>query len=300
MAVDFDGLPVELAEVVRALVYLHAPSILVVLLCRMSLVGFDFKSCLDALEICAGEHQVTRADWERGRRAVPFEIDFDEEVMDLLGDTGFLVCIALSVQLILGGKALAAPECSSWGWMNRHVSGRMIWWPLGRRNQHKVEKANVMVSRVVLLLWIWTARGVLWFLEQPVNSYLEYHPRFQEFCKAMVRLRRPVYRKCVMLGSFGGKTRKAIWLYCLDKCVFELDRYKTPSGTSAIIKSQLVVNFVDKAGKRRVTGVAAKLKASQAYPRGFGQAFAEVYDANKKAILKKVVYIYISSNLTGW
>ena len=35
-----------------------------------------------------------------------------------------------------------------------------------------------MVARVVATLWIHTARGTFWVLEQPANSLLQHHPRW--------------------------------------------------------------------------------------------------------------------------
>ncbi len=40
----------------------------------------------------------------------------------------------------------------------------------------------------------------------------------------------------------------------------------------------LVTNYIDANGVRRVSGDMKKLKTSQAYPRGFGEAVAKVYE----------------------
>ena len=38
-----------------------------------------------------------------------------------------------------------------------------------------------MVSRLILLLWICSARGLAWCVEQPASSVMECHARFQAF-----------------------------------------------------------------------------------------------------------------------
>ena len=57
---------------------------------------------------------------------------------------------------------------------------------------------NIMVARTVLLLAI-SALGVVWFLEQPLSSLLEFHPRFQWL---MTKFR--VFKCFVWIGSYPG------------------------------------------------------------------------------------------------
>ena len=49
----------------------------------------------------------------------------------------------------------------------------------------RVREANTMVARCVMLCLLLSARGVCWVLEQPVNSMLQYHPRFQQLLSSV-------------------------------------------------------------------------------------------------------------------
>ena len=45
-----------------------------------------------------------------------------------------------------------------------------------------------MVARVVATLWIHTARGTFWVLEQPANSLLQHHPRWSSLSPLLLLL----------------------------------------------------------------------------------------------------------------
>ena len=69
---------------------------------------------------------------------------------------------------------------SSWVWMCRNSTGRTNYKVLGHTSCEAVRKGNIMVSRIVLLYLLASARGCLVFLEQPVSSMVYLHARFQE------------------------------------------------------------------------------------------------------------------------
>ena len=79
-----------------------------------------------------------------------------------------------------------------------------------------------MVVRMMLLLMLYEAKSMMWILEQPVNSVMQFHPRFQEFlawCPFVVR-------KSCQQGFFGGASSKPTWLYCNSLAIDTIDLFR--------------------------------------------------------------------------
>lgn len=130
-----------------------------------------------------------------------------------------------------------------------------------------------MAARVVLLALLYSSRGAMWIVEQPQGSLLEYHPRFQWLLGKM-----PVFKVCVRMGEFGAGTEKATWLYSNRQEVARLEDYRLRRWASSMSSGSLVNRFVDDSGTQRCRGNSA-LKASQAYPRAFGEACTNLFAA---------------------
>ena len=73
------------------------------------------------------------------------------------------------------------------------ILGSVASWPV------HVREANVMVSRVVLLLILVGALGKFWMLEQPSGSMMVNHPRFQELLGSQ-----KVYKKLIHMKDWPG------------------------------------------------------------------------------------------------
>ena len=82
-----------------------------------------------------------------------------------------------------------------------------------------------MAARMVLLLYLWTARCIFWLLEQPSGSLFERHPRMQIFLKS-----HKVYKVRVDLGDFGAATQKPVWLYSFYSFIAKLPDYAKMKG----------------------------------------------------------------------
>lgn len=136
--------------------------------------------CYDAVEFFAGDMAYTKAHQERGRAAAAYEIKYGGDAMDMNSATGYALAVALMTSVRPGGAALFAPVCSSWVFMNRGTSMRTFAAPLGAPGSAGVQEANLMVSRVVLLLAIAWVKGLFVIWEQPQNSLMEQHPRMQD------------------------------------------------------------------------------------------------------------------------
>lgn len=53
---------------------------------------------------------------------------------------------------------------------SRHTSGRSIFQPEGNEHYEFVRIGNLLANRVCLLIWVATAYGLRWLLEQPDGS----------------------------------------------------------------------------------------------------------------------------------
>ena len=66
---------------------------------------------------------------------------------------------------------------------SRATSGRGLLFPLGDTSRTFVREGNLLASRLVLMLWVCAAKGLIWVVEQPEGSCFPLHPRWQEFLK---------------------------------------------------------------------------------------------------------------------
>lgn len=68
---------------------------------------------------------------------------------------------------------------------SRYTSGRSIFQPEGNDQYEFVRIGNLLANRVALLIWVATAYGLRWLLEQPEGSALPDLPRFQQLWRAI-------------------------------------------------------------------------------------------------------------------
>jgi hypothetical protein len=115
------------------------------------------------------------------------------------------------------------------------------------------------VSRLVLLLFLYTAFHVWWVVEQPQNSLLETHPKFAMLCRLF-----RIFKVRVRMGEFGGETEKPTWLYSNMQIVEELGAHKTRTWDRSMTSTHHVNRYVDANGKKCCTG-NSDLKSSQAF-----------------------------------
>ena len=113
------------------------------------------------------------------------------------------------------------------------------------------------------------------------------YPRFQ-----YVIARLPIRVVKTHLGYYLGESAKLIDLYSNCGCVkdvlmFKLRNYLPTS--SGVVKAHTGVD-----GRRQVSGDVG-LKGTQAYPQGFGNAVALMYDRNRESILAWAKHAYENS-----
>jgi hypothetical protein len=83
------------------------------------------------------------------------------------------------------------------------------------------------------------------------------------------------------MGEFGGKTLKPSWIYSNAPWIGELNLFKTTSRPTE--PSNLAVTYYNSAGQKKFCGTK-ELKASQAYPSGFGRAVSLLYEKHRDTL----------------
>ena len=214
-----------LSELLRRLHYVQAPRILLQIMAQLW-HAYDGKELLcptyDALETFAGAMNVTKALRDRGLLAVGFEKRLHPLHHDFLSSHGFLHALTLAMRLEDGAFTMHAPVCSSWVWINRSVSLRTISFPLGDRSNASVEAGNIMVSRLVLLVLVLLSRGCWVVIEQPLNSVMQYHPRFQWMLQV-----HSWWRIVLDMGAFGADTQKPTVLFSSKEIIRGINGLRT-------------------------------------------------------------------------
>jgi len=89
--------------------------------------------------------------------------------------------------------------------MSRSQSKRSKAWPNGTTKHAFVKEGNIMMCRCLLVLRLATALGIVWTLEQPVNSVAPYFERFNDFLAQI-----GAWRCTVKLGQLGATSAKPI------------------------------------------------------------------------------------------
>ena len=275
------NVPPQAPAMLRRLQRVKAPRVLlrVVVLLLVAHLVHDTPICsVDALETFAGVRAVTRAFCARGLNAVAFELDLHKLHHDFLTAHGFLHVLWLSLILADGAMAMHAPVCSTWVWVSRAVTRRCLVLPLGDVAVPCVAAANAMVSRLVLLILVNLAKKVWVLIEQPLNSILEYHPRFQWLLQEF-----RWWKVNIEMGSYGADTQKPTVLYSSEEFAGEITGLRTRWWDKSMSTGSLVTTAT-RNGKIAVSGIKDKIKASQGYPAGFADAVADTYMRHKAGL----------------
>ena len=223
---------------------------------------------IDALELFAGAHSVTNGFRNRGCSAISMDYSTQSTDDDLTTTRGFLRALAHIVNLAPDGMLWTAPPCSSWVWIGRSSTSRTRESPLGNTDHEKVHMANVLVSRVTLLMIaaIIMHNARVW-AEQPSSSIMEFHPRWQQFNE---NLEGALHTIRFWMQPYGGTSPKLTLTYSNtdEDDMAELCKPLNPS-------IQCTACTATRCSKG-VTG-GPDLKSTQAYPEAFGDAIAGLH-----------------------
>lgn len=239
-------------------------------------------SPLQHCEFFAGEMAVTYAEMEAGRKALAFDIIYDDVFMDFNSGRGFAHALYQVLRLGPGSGLMMAPVCSSWVFMSRGTTRRRMYAALGDLNSRSVSDGNVMASRVAIILYLAAARGVWFVFEQPVGSLFQEHPRLQQLFGIL-----NIHRKQIRMKDFGGPSEKPTWLYSNHHFIGHLDQFKPINRALQLEDIQVSVHYKTPDGKERVTA-GKDLKKSQTYPLAFGRAMAKLRSVHSSLVKKDI------------
>ncbi|CAK9025813.1 Putative rhamnose biosynthetic enzyme 1 [Durusdinium trenchii] len=227
----------------------------------------------DFVELCAGEGHLSRALWSCGYHGKAFDVRFSKN-HNLLRTVGFLTVLAAVRNIRPGGCIVAAPPCGTWVFLSSPSTGRTWMDPEGFKTKTCVLN-NILVMRVLYILWYAWQRGVFFIWEQPLSSVMFAWKPVQMFL-ASCNARRVSFP----MGSFGAKTMKFTTIWGTLPSLHSLKRpinIKQLREALARTSVSLVKKSIDKSGKRRIAGDKKKLADSAVYPRDFGMAVAALF-----------------------
>lgn len=230
---------------------------------------------LDAVEICAGEGQLSRALHDCGYNVKPFDVRYSGN-HNILRTTGFVTILAAVRNIRKHGLLFLAPPCSTWVFLSQGSTKRNWWNPAGGDSK-KVLLANVLVMRLLYLIYYAHQRGVYFVIEQPMTSVLFVWKPVQmllEWCRAR--------RVAFPMGAFGSPTMKMTALWGTLPNLSSLHRALTWAQLKQALqrrekkdgKTVLVKKTKSKSGQTKVAGIKSALTKSGIYPYQFGCAIA--------------------------
>ena len=197
-----------------------------------------------------------------------FDIHYSE-AHDKMSPEGWRLWVSSLLHVAIGGCVWFATRCSSFSWMSRYVTKRSRERPWGKGSVQAVRDGNAQVMRLALQMILAHFLEIHFIVEQPMGSILNYMPPVEaalDCTDADVVV--------TWLGSFGAKTPKPLKLMGSAPFLSELRR--TRPNLKSLTGRTYFTHF-DKKGRRRVTGLTATMESSSAYPRAFGEVFAEAF-----------------------
>ncbi len=223
----------------------------------------------DFIESFAGEKSVSRALRGLGYRGYSLDVR-SSRTHDVLTPEGVHLLLLQVLRLRRGGVLWCAPPCSSWIFMSRGSTGRTPDEPWGNVASKYILAQDALVERLVLALEICTLRGAWWIIEQPANAIMWLYPAVRE---RMARHQVKPLR--LEMGAYGGSSRKPTHLVGTAPYLPSLQRSCTGPEREALRSYgvRTAHTYTDSKGRKRCAG-SKDLKATQAYPDGFGSAHA--------------------------
>jgi hypothetical protein len=244
------------------------------------LIGFgQLCRSLDFVEVFAGEQSVSKGLRLLGYRGMSMDLRLSLD-HDILTPIGLLTLIVAVARLRPGGILWAAPPCSTWVFMSRGSTMRHLDIN-GNSASAYVQAQNALVCRILLVCRLASAIGVHWIIEQPSDTVMFEYPKFKDYMAKHPE----VAKATLQMGAFGLPAQKdtilvgtAPYLRSLERRMAEAERHNLECMQAAAKAAATALKYIDRNGDWRVQG-GPGLKATQAYPIGFGAAHALAYDA---------------------
>ena len=233
----------------------------------------------EAIEFYAGRRTVQRAFAVEGHQALAFDKSYHAS-HDFCTDLGFLHAIMLCLYLRARGLSFWATVCSTWVFMSRSSVHRSEAQPLGCTRFECVREANLMVSRMVLLIRFLAGKFCQFALEQPATSLMDKTPRMKALSRCPKHLLNGPWTKCqTYMAAYGTPIHKPTSLWSSGTWILDLIR-SLPQNFQQRVK---VTSKKVKNGKIAVTGNKVELKESQGYTDQFGRAVMKAFVKAKQS-----------------
>ncbi|CAK9107353.1 unnamed protein product [Durusdinium trenchii] len=260
---------------VTILTQVQAPKVFVAIVLLLSwndAVSFDRG--FQFLEVFSGQGNVSKKMHRLGYSVASIDFDYSNKHMDFLNVSGFLLAIYVLMNMAPRGLTLWAPVCGSWGLPCRHTSGRSIINIAGNTCYQFVRDGNLMISRLTLGLLLVTALNLFWLLEQPSQSLLQHHKRYEWFCNRVAW----VFQTHFWLMHHGSKSAKRTVFYGNLSTMNHLDKGVLSKKEKELkTKVSTTRSYRDQNGVKRFVGKKEELKSTQSYPERLGDSIHELY-----------------------
>ncbi|CAL1157256.1 unnamed protein product [Cladocopium goreaui] len=208
--------------------------------------------------------------------------------MDLTSEAGMGTALAtvLRGDWVEGFLSHFGLKCASWTTINSGTSSRSPCSAIGNTEYPSVVCANLLTSRMILIMMVVVCLNGCILLEQPSNSFVEYYPRFRELIQLLQASGGPhaVHRTMWYMFHYNGPTPKRHLAFANSSAIGGLDcgplvgwkKIKKEREAKGEAPPQLVQKYHDKQGKLRYKGLPA-LRSSEHYPADFGKKLVSMF-----------------------
>lgn len=238
----------------------------------------ECKRDLKLLDIFSGKAAVSKYFRDQGQKSEKYDI-VEGDHCDLRTTNGFKHLLHLALRLEEDGLSTVGLPCTSYIFINAGTHKRSSATPYGAEELQYVKDANLLTSRVIMVLMVITVRCAYWLLEQPGTSQLIHHPELK-FLLAQLDAFFGHEITRFWMASWGAASPKpslAIgncpWIPRLRKTLPKKKRVKLSS-------AGITVRKVNSRGVLRVSG-GPKLKQTQVYPYRFAERLFRLHTEYK-------------------
>ena len=234
---------------------------------------------LDCLEVFSGVESIVWGFEELGMRAAGFDRDTDVQ-QDIEKPWGMVLLTWMMHRVRPQGLIPWATPCSTWTIVNRGTSQRSEHNPRGFAGHPSVALANLVVSRMtVLLIWC-TLLGHQWLLEQPASSLMRQQTRFAQFLWSTT-----YYTIPTCMGCCGKSTLKGTILLGSSRWMSQLHRSAAqinPAMRQRIKEESKHVTStsIDQTTSKKKCCGGPSLKKTQEYTKEYGLEVATLFQNN--------------------
>ena len=132
---------------------------------------------------------------------------------DMLGPHGVLLSVVAILHMEPGALLHMGTVCTSYCWPNSGTHRRSAFFPQGDERFEYVRQGTLLAELTGVFAILAFARGVMFCIENPVNSKLQLAPPIQFLMMWLQKASAALFRHNLDLGAYGASSQKPIWLY---------------------------------------------------------------------------------------